>query len=134
MKILHRAKRRDNKQWAYWNVYGVYTKPFHTKSEAHGDVREYDIIPETVGQYTGLEDKNGVEIFEGDIIKDRWKGLGIVEYSENNGCWLSIPCEDGLYQCFKDGDISESDCSNFNVLMQQGEVIGNIHNNPELLK
>ena len=38
------------------------------------------VIPETVGQFTGLTDKNGVKIFEGDIYKDRWGKLSVVEF------------------------------------------------------
>jgi len=146
-EILFRGKQKYGSRWVYgylaeietaWDRYEYGSLPTEYEEVIIRTdllIREsVAIIPETVGQYTGLEDKNGKKIFEGDIVKDKWKGLGIVEYSENNGCWLSIPCEDGLYQCFKDGDISESDCSNFNVLMQQGEIIGNIHDNPELLR
>jgi uncharacterized phage protein (TIGR01671 family) len=130
--ILFRGKTIgfEDSKWVYGDL--ITTDPYRIVDLANG-IDSY-VFKKTVGQWTGLTDKNGFKIFEGDIIKDKWNGLGIIEYSENNGCWLSIPCEDGLYQCFKDGDISESDCSNFNVLISQGEIIGNIHDNPELIE
>lgn len=147
-EVLFRAKSVDTGEWVEGSLFrhdgiGVCIHSFDMFYETRTFLRgallsaQTDlvrVIPDTVGEYTGLTDNNGKKIFEGDIVKDKWNGLGIIEYSENNGCWLSIPCEDGLYQCFKDGDIDESDCSNFNVLIPQGEIIGNIYDNPELLE
>lgn len=68
-------------------------------------------------QFTGLKDKNGREIYEGDVIEYRWLEhmlRGVVLWHDRGGCWL---------------------CSNISGggLPTHGEVIGNIHENPELI-
>jgi uncharacterized phage protein (TIGR01671 family) len=89
---------------------------------------EYIVIPETVGQYTGLTDKNGKKIFEGDIVKAQDDVFG-------------SPFCDGII-----GKIVYDECAFFiepiNPMDSQWlydecavyEIIGNIHDNPELLK
>jgi hypothetical protein len=78
-----------------------------------------EVIPETIGEYTGLTDKNGKKIFEGDILYD--------EYNESN-CLITF--DEGSF-CIIDDDVSQSvwGCS-----MNGLEIIGNIHDNPELLR
>jgi uncharacterized phage protein (TIGR01671 family) len=75
-----------------------------------------------VMQYTGVKDKNGKEIYEGDIIK--WKDhIFIVKYFEKIGAFgFAFIADDGVEDFY---DLSISDLS---------EVIGNIHENPELLE
>jgi uncharacterized phage protein (TIGR01671 family) len=80
-----------------------------------------EVIPETVGQYTGLTDKNGTKIFEGDIVLyEKEDEVGQIEYHESEAMFVVVfdtwqTDFDHIYSC----DI---------------EVIGNIHDNPELLK
>lgn len=79
----------------------------------------YEVIPETVGQFTGLTDKDGKAIFEGDIFYD--------EYNESN-CLITF--DEGSF-CIVEDNVCQSACG---CSMNGFEVIGNIHDNPELLR
>lgn len=123
-EILFRGKRTDSGEW----VEGYYTKQcdccgavyiiLHCAQDPDDDNRAYYINPKTVGQYTGLTDKNGKKIFEGDIIKIRNKTryvfFGVCRYRHTNYGEYAV-------------DLSVKDGSNC-------EVIGNIHDNPDLIK
>lgn len=93
-----------------------------------------DVIPETVGQYTGLTDKNGTKIFEGDIIKTRSGGLRFVikygAYIPSGYCKEMFSQYEiiGFYAFDGKGDFQLSNYP------QMFEVVGNIHDNPELLE
>lgn len=73
----------------------------------------------TVGQFTGLKDKNGVEIYEGDILSDENLTKGIVKYDNYEAAFLV--------------DFSKNDIHNLIDVDTWAEVIGNIYENPELL-
>ena len=85
-----------------------------------------EVIPETVGQYAGLKDKNGVEIYEGDIIKAIWS-KDCKEYIANE-IWIG----DIFFNCGS-FDINSEWCVALNCFNGALEVIGNIYENKELL-
>ena len=80
-----------------------------------------DFMPETVGQFTGLTDKNGKKIFEGDICKGAWGTIFQVVYDD----WYL-----GFRAIVKSGLSVSIDYFGLDRI----EVLGNIHDNPELLE
>ena len=132
-EILFRGKRADNGQWVYgvpligktsgvfmvwiesvsWYIQGVIS--------IRDVVKQAEVIPETIGQYTGLDDKNGVKIFEGDIVREH-----VNDYTPIY--------QNGIYMAYNVDKIDDPYVSTqFNVIWRNGcEVIGNLHDNPEL--
>ena len=93
----------------------------------------YKVCPSTVGQYTGLKDKNGERIFEGDIIavpyeEDRDPVEGIFIYYENGKVYFD-ETHFGWYVKFVGDELSLWEFDDCGV-----EIIGNIHDNPEFMK
>ena len=97
-----------------------------------GTITTVDQINYEIMQSTGMVDKNGKEIFEGDIIKSDFLGIGIIKYSENLKRFTVINpnyadeedyCSDMTWDDFVE---------EFNK--NQYEVVGNIYENPELLE
>ncbi|MBR9648706.1 YopX family protein [Clostridium tyrobutyricum] len=130
-EIKFRGKLIDIDEW----VYGNYDTSIEDGDNGGTEIyyREINtlltyvnsqlVYPETVGQYTGLKDRQGVEIYEGDVL-DYDNGIGIKGIVK----WY----EDG----FAIGILGAGDASNKSLHQstEDIEVIGNIHENPELLK
>ena len=120
-EILFRGKRIDNGEWETGSL--VYARMGTSEEQASiaDKMTAYHtpVIPETVGQYTGLTDKNGRKIFEGDIIHGNL-GNFVVRWSDNISGFVAGEKE-RTHPCLNRGT------------MKCYEVVGNIHDNPELL-
>lgn len=116
---LFRGKRTDNGEWVEGYLYRISEKlnPFIMLKNAEGE--SYEVDPETVGQYIGVEDNSGTMIFEGDILRD--------DDSEENGV---VVFEEGEF-CVVFGNVEAHVIADiaFNCYVR-----GNIHDNPELLE
>ena len=142
-EILFRGKRKDNSKWVEgWYVPPVDYSGSHWDASISykvkaGHLEDVEAIPETVGQYTGLTDKNGKKIFEGDIVKaDDF--IFVVKFGKCGGV---ANAENYGYMGFYFEAFSESTKLSAKYGLRDDicyftdiEVIGNIHDNPELLK
>lgn len=119
--IKFRGQRIDNKEW----VYGLFFKT--SRGSFVGEyLEEQEVIPETVGQFTGLTDKDGEEIYEGDILKS--VHTSTLAFMENPVVTWD---EKGFYSI--DSKNSYWEYINYYETDTELEIIGNIHTNPELL-
>lgn len=137
-EILFRGKRLNGDGWAYGDLsYHVHDGEVYVfPGDGYDSPDCYEVYPNTVGQYTGLTDKNGLKIFEGDIVRyiyepgeGFWNAnqlsvvvwehtgfkldgiIGTNKFALLQGWLVSVPCDKKFFG-----------------------VVGNIHENPELLK
>lgn len=140
-EILFRGKRVDNGEW----VFGYYIKGYRHCTSPFAPIDyevhyityyekekkcfvDIEVVPETVGQFTGLTDKNGKKIFEGDIVRNN-------KHGEDNDTY------DYYSTIFSNGSFRAQYLDNleytpkiYDIYFEGYEVIGNIHDNPELLQ
>lgn len=148
-EILFRGKRIDNGEWVEGHLYTQVYCPGTIEEEWYWIIKpigsetwvNYRVDHSAVGQYTGLKDKHGKRIFEGDIIRThyantrkndfveqvvfhngRFCSLGKIPGPGNGKIWAALP--DGVPHLVQDKTPYMIWC----------EVIGNIHDNPELLE
>ena len=138
-EILFRGKTTRTKLW----VYGHYSTNYGTGNTEIRDKAEccfVEVIPETVSEFTGLTDKNGKKIFEGDIIHAHYANAPKADFVEqvvfSDGRFCSLfSTTDGSGKMWSALPLSAPHIKNDkSIYMEWCEVIGNIHDNPELLK
>ena len=125
-EILFRGKTEKG-EWVQGDLSQHTTGKKFIRCKNKNALCSYEVIPETIGQYTGLTDKNGKKIFEGDILQFDYIGKnlgvnGIAFVSFQNG---KFGVEWGYHKEF----VCLDGFANTTL-----EVIGNIHDNPELLE
>ena len=118
-EILFRGKRADNGKWTYGYLFCIWERTYLCWGVTNNVPNMKEVIPETVGQFTGLTDKNGVKIFEGDIVRE-YGGESCQGYYEIDNV-LTVKIPDTLIN-FE----MSYDC--------EYKIIGNIYDNPELMK
>jgi uncharacterized phage protein (TIGR01671 family) len=150
-EILFRGKRTDTGEWleGYFCKRRIEDTCYITQSEGGDCCNEYfvdyEVIPETVGQYTGLTDRNGKKIFEGDIIRYTRTNMFAPSCSFHNQDLVSLHLIlwDSSVSAFvqrhyelngkrilgKGSAVLYDERAKENIV----EIIGNIHDNPELL-
>ena len=132
-EILFRGKRTDNGEWVDGYLCECHHKDTGKYDYAIQEMFEngyimHEVIPETVGQYTGLTDKNGRKIFEGDILGAHLD----VNYPENETIAVIVWANNAW--CIQELG-AEPDIIGDDELKNDGwEIIGNIYDNPELLE
>ena len=129
-KILFRGKRIDNGEWVHGYLFKSWEDVFILWGTTNGVPNQIQVDPKTVGEFTGLCDKNGANIFEGDILK-------VDTEFENSTIHRVI--WGGSYPAFEIEPNPYDDCNGLQYVAHVCEnttcqIIGNIHDNPDLLK
>ncbi|MCM1301353.1 MAG: YopX family protein [Bacteroides cellulosilyticus] len=134
-EVKFRGKSLEDGRWLYGDLYhtGDLTCICDWTIRPH-TVENFAVDPATVGQYTGLKDKNGREIYEGDILL----------LSDKKSHSEDVVVEHGLYgwtfynpqtaTFYPDGSHTYAAVENCRFMFGTGIIVGNIHDNPELLK
>lgn len=119
--IKFRSQRQYDGKWVYGDLenspIGKFCRIHEYKDNGYYK-GEVDVDPDTVGQFTGLTDKNGKEVYEGDIVR----------YRPNNKVY-QVVFKDGIF--WGEGN---NGCGCAAHFFPACEIIGNIHDNPELIE
>ena len=121
-EIKFRGEREDNGKW----VYGFVNKEMGGVYILHPLGVVIEVLPETVGEYIGLQDKNIKEICEGDILKNPHR-TGIVEWEKSMARFVVKPIGESCSYLNYDFELPSGE-----TILEDTEIIGNKFDNPEL--
>ena len=153
-EILFRGKRVDNGEWVYGKglqqckdelgneivaiFEDVVKSEKYIKKEGRYTLYYVPVEPETLGQYTGLKDKKGKQIFEGDIIKTPHCFIGVVVFGRTEEECTHMVFRRKITDVYTTYGWIFKRSDGFTIAIDdeilQGEVIGNITDNPEMVK
>ena len=142
-ELLFRGKQKDNNEWVKGALISIQTDlNENDKTYIVDDINfrdsiydvwkyAYEVEPSTIGQFTGLTDKNGKKIFEGDIVLFEDESPSNYEYHDSTEMRCGeIKFDDGQFYLTNRIAVEMEDLIYYGTI--DGEVIGNIHDNPEL--
>lgn len=146
-EILFRGKRVDNDEWVYGDlihrqVWSTQLTIIRVSDDGFDHYEEFEVKPETVSQFTGLVDKYGKKIFEGDILRGfcypfqdgegNYNYYAEVFWFEDNSAFGLVTHKNPKSNVV---GISDGNCAYIEDWdNHQWEIIGNIYDNPELLR
>lgn len=133
-EILFHGKRADNGEWVEGDVLQIRYHSGHIEYQIMPQTpvsSAVPVLPETIGQFTGLADKNGVRIFEGDICRfKRFNDIHVGEIVFNVTTASFVMRYQSIVGAYGEKATQKMLLS----VCDDIEVIGNIHDNPELME
>ena len=135
-EILFRGKRKDNGDWVQGNLFVDDTGEECEILVGYTNYRiAWEVIPESVSEFTGLTDKNGKKIFEGDILRYFDNEIQVVKWDKDFASLMLYTYAE--YERKKGRKVVKEKTEGWNWIcdypLNEMSIIGNIHDNPELL-
>ena len=123
-EIKFRGKHIETGRWVYGYYVCTHNRHRIIYEDYEGFYCEEEVIPETVGQYTGLKDKNGTPIYEGDLLKHPVEVVAEIKYDNDTASFIAVYTEN-----------DEIEMNHLDKkIVGKCEVIGNIFEHPHLLE